>query len=138
MTKRWYGLAALGATLGFASLALFQIALAAGVSWGHAAWGGANAELATAQRIGSAVSMLIYVFAIAVVLGRARVWRTRGRETFFRRMTWVLTAFLAVGALPNFASESQWENFVMGPLAYSCDECGFIRWHRMDKAERRA
>ena len=51
MTKRWYGLAALGATLGFASLALFQIALAAGVSWGHAAWEGANAELAsTADR----------------------------------------------------------------------------------------
>jgi hypothetical protein len=23
-------------------------------------------------------------------------------------------------------------------LAYSCDECGFIRWHRMDKAERQA
>ncbi len=22
-------------------------------------------------------------------------------------------------------------------LAYSCEECGFIRWHRMDKAERR-
>ena len=22
-------------------------------------------------------------------------------------------------------------------LAYSCDECGFIRWHRMDKAEPR-
>jgi predicted RNA-binding Zn-ribbon protein involved in translation (DUF1610 family) len=21
-------------------------------------------------------------------------------------------------------------------LAYSCDECGFIRWHRMDKTER--
>jgi hypothetical protein len=20
--------------------------------------------------------------------------------------------------------------------AYSCDECGFIRWHRADKAER--
>ena len=20
-------------------------------------------------------------------------------------------------------------------LAYSCDECGFIRWHRMDKSE---
>jgi hypothetical protein len=23
-------------------------------------------------------------------------------------------------------------------LAYSCEECGFIRWHRMDKAEPRA
>ena len=23
-------------------------------------------------------------------------------------------------------------------LAYSCDTCGFIRWHRMDKAEPRA
>jgi ribosomal protein S27AE len=21
-------------------------------------------------------------------------------------------------------------------LAYSCEECGFIRWHRTDKAER--
>ena len=21
-------------------------------------------------------------------------------------------------------------------LAFSCDECGFIRWHRRDKAER--
>ena len=21
-------------------------------------------------------------------------------------------------------------------LAFSCDECGFIRWHRMDKAEQ--
>jgi ribosomal protein S27AE len=21
-------------------------------------------------------------------------------------------------------------------LAYSCDQCGFIRWHRMDKANR--
>ena len=21
-------------------------------------------------------------------------------------------------------------------LAFSCDECGFIRWHRADKAER--
>jgi hypothetical protein len=21
-------------------------------------------------------------------------------------------------------------------LAFSCDECGFIRWHRTDKAER--
>ena len=21
-------------------------------------------------------------------------------------------------------------------IAYSCDECGFMRWHRADKAER--
>ena len=26
----------------------------------------------------------------------------------------------------------------LAALAYSCDTCGFIRWHRMDKAERQA
>jgi hypothetical protein len=24
----------------------------------------------------------------------------------------------------------------LAALAFSCDECGFIRWHRTDKAER--
>jgi hypothetical protein len=42
-------LAALLAALGFAGIAAFEVALAAGVPWGHAAWGGAHSELSTAE-----------------------------------------------------------------------------------------
>ena len=117
MRKPGYVLAAIAATVGFTGLALFQIALAAGASWGHAAWGGASADLSTAQRVGSAISVLVYVLAIGVVLGRARLWRVSGHDIFFRRTTWALAGFLALGAVANFASESRWENVVMGPLA---------------------
>jgi hypothetical protein len=117
MSKPVYFYAAIAAAVGFAGLAVFQLALAAGAPWGHAAWGGANAELPTAQRVSSAVSVLIFAIAIGVVLGRARVWQTSGHETFFRRTTWVLVVFLTLSALVNFASGSRWENFILGPLA---------------------
>jgi hypothetical protein len=117
MTKPGYVYAAIAATVGFTGLAIFQIALAAGAPWGHAAWGGANAELPTVQRVSSAVSVLIFAFAIGVVLGRARVWHTSGHDTFFRHTTWVLVVFLATSALVNFVSESRWENLILGPLA---------------------
>ena len=112
-----YFYAAIAAAVGLAGLAVFQLALAAGAPWGHAAWGGASAELTTGQRLSSAVSVLIFGLAIAVVLGRARIWRTSGHETFFRRTTWVLVVFLTLSALVNFASGSRWENFIQGPLA---------------------
>jgi hypothetical protein len=109
--------AALAAAVGFGGLAAFQIALAAGAPWGEAAWGGGSADLSAAQRIGSAISVLVYVVAMGVVLGRAQVWHARGHEAFFRRTTWALAAFLAASALGNIASESRWENVVMAPLA---------------------
>ena len=99
MRKRGRVFAAIAATLAFACLALFQLALAAGASWGHAAWGGASAELSTAQRIGSAGVVLMYAVAMAIVLGRAEVWRTSGHHAFFRRATWVLTALFTISAL---------------------------------------
>jgi len=34
--------AAVAAAIGFAGIAIFQVALAAGAPWGHAAWGGAQ------------------------------------------------------------------------------------------------
>ena len=42
--------AAVLAAIGFAGLAIFQTALAAGAPWGHAAWGGEEAQLSAAQR----------------------------------------------------------------------------------------
>ena len=99
--------AALAAT-GFVALGIFQLALAFGAPFGHAAWGGDAAELTSGQRIGSAVSVVIYAAAAAVVL--ARVGLTN-RPRNHRLLKWgprVLGVLLAFGALPNFASQSHW------------------------------
>ena len=111
-------LAAVLAAIGFASLAVFQTALAAGVPWGHGAWGGENADLSAAQQGGSAVAVVICVAAALIVLCRAgEIWPARSNAAIFRWGNWFFAVAMAVGALPNFASQSGWENFVLGPLA---------------------
>jgi hypothetical protein len=110
--------AAVLAAVGFLGLALFQAALAAGADWGHAAWGGAHAELSSAQRVGSAAAVLIWTAAALVVLGRAGLlWDRRGLAPVYRWGTWVVAAGSALGSLANFASQSRYENVILGPLA---------------------
>jgi hypothetical protein len=105
--------AAQAATIGFAALAVFQAALVAGAPLGRAAWGGADAHLMMAQRVGSAVSVGFYIVAIVVVRGRAA-----GRqERRYRWGAWALAVLLGLAAIANIASESQWENFLLAPVA---------------------
>ena len=60
----------------------------------------------------------MYVAAALIVLCRAGViWRALSDAVILRWGTWFFAAAMAVGALPNFASQSRWENFVLGPLA---------------------
>jgi hypothetical protein len=111
-------LAAVLAAIGFASLAIFQAALAAGVPWGHAAWGGENADLTSAQQSASAVAAVVYVAAALIVLCRGGViWRTRSNRAIFSWGTWFFAVATVLGAVPNLASQSRWENFILGPLA---------------------
>ena len=116
-TDRGGRIAAVAAAIGFACIAMFQAALAAGVPWGEAAWGGAHAHLSAAQRSGSAVAVFVWAAAALIVLGRAGFWRADSRARLFRWGTWILAAVSAVGALLNFASQSRWENFIWGPTA---------------------
>jgi hypothetical protein len=109
--------AAVLAAIGFAGIVLFQIALAAGVPWGHAAWGGAHADLSTAQRSGSAAAVVVWAAAALIVLGRAGFWGAGRLASLFRWGTWFFVALSAVGAVLNFASQSRWENLIFGPLA---------------------
>jgi hypothetical protein len=111
-------LAATLAAIGFAGVAAFQAALAAGAPWGHAAWGGESADLSAAQQTASAVAALVYVAAALIVLCRAGIiWRARSDAALFRWGTWFFAVAMALGALPNFASQSRWETFILGPLA---------------------
>src|SRR4051794_29172718 len=74
------------ATIGFAALMVFQVALAAGAPLGEAAWGGAHTHLTPGQRTGSAISVLFYLAAILVVRGRA----ARREERRYRWSIWAL------------------------------------------------
>jgi hypothetical protein len=116
-TNRGVRKAAVAAAIGFVGIAVFQIALAAGVPLGHAAWGGAHAHLSTAQRLGSAVAVVVWTAAALVVLGRAGFWATGNLAPLFRWGTWFLAAVSVIAALMNFASQSRWENLIFGPTA---------------------
>ena len=110
--------ASLVAASGLAALAVFELLLAVGAPLGSAAWGGTHdGQLPTSLRIASAVSAVVYVLAGAVVLRRGGA-AVRGVS---RRVAhvgcWVLVVLLALGAVPNFASASGWERYLMGPLA---------------------
>ncbi len=116
-TDRSSGAAAVAAAIGFAGIAIFEVALAAGAPLGRAAWGGAHAQLSTAERISSAVAVVVWIAAALIVLGRAGLWSTGKHAALYRRGTWLLVAINAIAALMNFASHSRWENLIFGPTA---------------------
>lgn len=111
------GAAAIAAAAGFAAVAVFQIALAAGAPLGRAAWGGTHAgQLPVGLRVGSAIAVGVWAFAAMIVLGRAGVTPTTFSPTFLLRGTWILVGVTLIGALMNLASPSSWERYLWAPF----------------------
>jgi hypothetical protein len=108
--------AAAGAASSLIAVAAFQLALALGAPLGHAAWGGAQAQLPAGLRIASGFAAAVLVLAAFIVLGRAG-YRVPIPPNVARGGTWVLVAALTLSALGNFASSSNWERFLLGPVA---------------------
>jgi hypothetical protein len=108
---------ALVTAIGLAIIAAFQVALALGVPWGRAAYGGSSETLPPELRVASAVAAVVWLLAAAVVLGRGGYWGSPRRSTAFRWGTWLVAGLLGLGALVNFASSSPWERLGWGPLA---------------------
>ncbi|WP_394770791.1 hypothetical protein [Lacisediminihabitans sp.] len=115
MTANVTKTAARAAAIGLAGTALFQAALAGGVPWGAAAWGGLYEQLPAQLRVSSAISAVVLLAAAVLVLRRAGLWGSP--STPVRVLTWALVPLLALSALGNFASASRWENLLMGPVA---------------------
>jgi hypothetical protein len=109
--------AAVIAAVGFSAIAAFQLALALGAPLGRAAWGGLHVRLPAGLRIASAFAVLFWAIAALVVLGRAGYQMTPLPFGFTRWGTWILVGLLPLGALMNFASRSNWERFLWGPVA---------------------
>jgi hypothetical protein len=110
--------AATVAAIGFGVVATFQLLLALGAPWGRAALGGSNeGTLPPELRAVSSVSMVIFVAAAGVILGRAGIWGDRFSGAF-RVGAWALVVILPIGALMNLASSSPWERFGWAPFTF--------------------
>ena len=105
------------AAIGFLAIAAFQVALALGAPLGRAAWGGAHERLPRSLRIGSAIAVVVWVFASLVILGRGGLPVVALPPIAIDWGPWVLVGLSALGAIVNFASSSPWERFGWGPLA---------------------
>jgi len=112
----------------FGTLASFQAALAAGLPWGEAAWGGGRAELGMGLRVASGVQAPLVVGFALVVLRRAghSVWAPLPLR-WLPAATWVLMGYMALGTLLNAASRSPIERVLWTPIAMSLAVlCGIV------------
>jgi hypothetical protein len=109
--------AAVAAAVGLLTIAAFQAALALGAPLGRAAWGGTHTQLPTGLRVASAIAFGIWVLAALIVLGRAGFHIAPLPTVALRWGTWILIGMLALGAVLNFASPSNWERYLWGPIA---------------------
>lgn len=102
----------------FAILTVFQVALAAGLPWGHAAYGGANRVLSRSLRITSGVAILIWIFAIMLIIRRSQ-----GEGLAFLSaggvgvICWILAGHLAIGTVMNGISRSALERNIWSPAS---------------------
>jgi hypothetical protein len=98
-------------------LAVFQLLLIAGLPLGRFAWGGQHDVLPRTLRIGSVVSILLYVLFALVVLDASKLTDVFTSEMFVSIGIWVLTAYFALGVLMNGISRSKPERFTMAPVS---------------------
>jgi len=97
-------------------LGVFQLLLAGGAPLGRLAWGGQHRVLPLQLRLGSVVSVALYVLFAVAVLDRANLVSVLP-ENMSQVGIWVVAGFLLLGAFPNLISRSAPERYVMAPLA---------------------
>lgn len=105
------------AITGFTLMAVFQLALAAGAPLGEGAWGGMHRVLPTHLRIGSAVSVGIFLLGIACVAETAHIATVFNAPVFSQAVVWGLTGLTALSTVGNAMSTSKLERAIMTPYA---------------------
>ncbi len=116
--------AAVLACLVLLALSVLQVLVAAGRPHGRLVWGGQHEVLPTALRVGSALSLLVYV-AVGVTL----LWRagSSGADpSAVSTLTWVVAAYFVVGIGLNGISRSRPERLVMTPVCVVLAACSLV------------
>ena len=104
-------------------MSLFHLALAAGLPWGVAAWGGTHRLLPAKLRVGSVAAAAILACAGLVILARAGLVVPGAQSMFVRVASWAFAAYFALNALGNLSSSSRVERVVMTPVAVLLAVC---------------
>jgi hypothetical protein len=113
--------AAMAAAALLLAVAAFQFALAAGVPWGSAAYGGqeaaADGSLPPGLRVASAFAVLFMGLSAWIVLVRGGVVAAgRLNERLIVGATWALVGLMVLNALANATSTSDVERWLMGSV----------------------
>lgn len=98
-------------------LAVFQLLLAAGLPFGHFAWGGQSKVLPPRLRLGSALSVGVYAVFAFIALERAEVTNVFAAPLVAVIAMWVVAGYLILSVFPNLASKSPEEKKVMVPVS---------------------
>ena len=111
-------IAAKVATLAFAVAILLQLLLAIGIVPITMAWGGSQPTLTLVLRIASlAAAGMLALFAY-VIRRRAGLVGVGPVPRSIRLAAWGVAIFLSINAFGNFASPSEGERLLFGPIAF--------------------
>lgn len=110
--------AAIGAAVLFIGIVGFQLALALGAPWGRASYGGGVEHPGIDLRIGSAVAVVLWTAAAAIVLKRVgfAVWAPLPRRALPVAI-WVLFGVMVVQVLLNTLTPSALERAIWLPVS---------------------
>lgn len=104
------------ATLLFAIFIGVQLLAAAGIFPVSMLWGGRQTELTLTMRLTSVVAAVILGVFIYIIRYRAGLLGSVPAPTAVRIAAWVVTGYMALNTLGNFASVSSVERFLFGPM----------------------
>jgi hypothetical protein len=99
-----------------AGLAVFQTTLIFGAPLGHFAWGGQDRVLPVQKRLGSVISIGLYLVFAVVVVQRAGLAEVIPWPAVVDVGIWVLVAYFVLGVGMNGISRSKPERWTMAPL----------------------
>lgn len=109
----------LSANVATALFAIFigvQLLAAAGVFPVSMLWGGRQTELTLRMRLTSVVAAVVLGAFIYIIRYRAGLLGSVPSPTAVRIAAWVVTGYMALNTVGNFASVSAVERFVFGPM----------------------
>lgn len=118
LTKSPASTAAVVAAVVLGALVLFQLALALGVPWGKASYGGAEATLPTHLRATSLVAVVFWSLVILVVLRRGghQVWSPMP-VAWLPVVMWLLVGLMVVACVVNALTPSAIERAIWLPVS---------------------
>ncbi len=122
------------ATFGFLVAICLQILLALGIVPITMAWGGTQPVLTGSLRIASVLAAAMLALFAYIIRRRAGLAASARPSRLINILAWVITCYLALNTLGNFASSSTAEAIVFGPLSLlSALACLLVSLSRIDE-----